>query len=85
MTIRGLDDTLAANSFGVGVATCPTGSALITGHCYMVNEPGTPPLAALQQFGVDEGNPLIWYCSWGNFNGGSAVIHAEAVCLVPAS
>ena len=85
MTVRGLDSPLAANSYGGAFATCPTGSTLVTGHCYIVNEPGTPPAAAIRQFGVDELDPLVWSCGWDNFNGGSALVHAEAVCLVPAS
>jgi len=84
-TIRGLDGILAANSSANAFAACPAGSTLLTGHCYLVNEPGTPPAAAIRQFGADQLNALIWDCRWDNFNGGSAVIHAEAVCLVPAS
>jgi len=83
VTIRGLDDTLPANARSGAIASCAAGSTLITGHCLIVDSAGTPPNAALREFGPLDA--LRWGCSWDNFNGGSAVIHAEAVCLVPAS
>ena len=81
--VRGLDNALAANSGAFGLATCPAGSTLLTGHCYVVNDPGTPPQAALRGFAPDPTDARTWICEWANFNLGTAVVHAEAVCLVP--
>lgn len=84
MRVRGIDGSLPANSSGVGLATCPAGAILISGWCDFVNMPGTPPQLALVQSGSSPAAEGTWTCVWQNYNGGSATVHAEAVCLVPA-
>ena len=81
--VRGLDSTLSANTRTSAFATCPANSTLMTGHCIAVDNAGTPPQAALRQFGPSDPDPKTWLCVWDNLNLGTAVIHAEAVCLVP--
>lgn len=84
MRMRGIDGSLPANSFGIGSATCPAGATLISGWCDFENMPGTPPQLALVKAGSSPDTPNTWQCQWNNYNGGSATVHAEAVCLVPA-
>lgn len=83
MRIRGQDDVLAANGVARGIATCPAGATLITGWCGSVNMAGTPPQLALVQAGAEPSQPGVWQCDWQNYNGGSATVHAEVVCLMP--
>lgn len=82
--VRGLDDTLPANSVVNAIATCPADSTLVGGWCDFVNVPGTPPQLALVKAGATPAIAGAWQCTWQNYNGGSATVHAEAVCLMPA-
>jgi hypothetical protein len=83
--IRGVDTLLPPNSGTVGVAVCPAGSILISGWCGIENMPGSPPQAALIESGPFPGLPNNWTCNWNNYTLGSATVHAEAVCLMPAT
>ena len=84
MRIQGVDGILPANGVGGAGADCPSGSTLITGWCTFENVAGTPPQLALVQVGSSPAAPNSWTCIWQNYNGGSAILRAEAVCLVPA-
>ncbi len=82
--VRGADGTLPANSFTGASATCAAGATLISGWCDFENMPGTPPQLALVRAGSSPATPNVWACVWQNYNGGSATVHAEAACLMPA-
>lgn len=82
--LRSLDETLQANSGVAAIVACPSGATLVTGWCDFENMPGTPPQLALVRSGSSPAAANTWLCDWQNYNGGSATVHAEAVCLMPA-
>lgn len=84
MRVRGLDSDLPANSFTIATASCPTGAILLSGWCQIVNMAGTPPQAAIVASGSSPSEANTWQCNWNNYNIGSGITHAEAVCLMPA-
>ena len=83
MRVRGLDGPLGPSGGGASLATCPTGAILLSGWCDIVNDPGTPPQARITTIGASPTTPNTWLCVWENSAFGSAVVHAEAVCLLP--
>ncbi len=79
--------TVTPNSDNGASVTCPTNATLISGGCYIdddqtgrqlylkISGPGTPGEQTL----------VAWACFYNNnSSAGTAVVHAEAVCLNPA-
>jgi len=83
MRVRGFDDALEPSGVGVSGAACPAGAILLNGWCDIVNDAGTPPQARITTIGASPTAPNTWLCVWENSAFGSAVVHAEAVCLLP--
>lgn len=81
MQVRGTDADLQANGTGVGVATCPANSILISGWCELTNSSAQ---AALVNSGPFPSQPQTWTCEWRNYNAGIGTVHAVAFCLMPA-
>ncbi|MBP9166840.1 MAG: hypothetical protein KBG48_05610 [Kofleriaceae bacterium] len=86
MRVRGLDDVLAPGGTANASAQCPAGSILLHGWCDEVQEAGTQPTIAITKAGAFADQPNYWTCVYKNYSvgGPNTIVHAEAVCLMPA-
>ncbi len=73
--------TLAGNSPGGVVVSCPPDSLLLTGSCTGV---GGAVLADLRSAGIIAASPNAWGCEWLNDTAIAQEMVALAKCLVPA-
>ncbi len=79
--------TVAPNSQNGTFASCPTNATLVSGGCYIDDDQTGRQLyaTAFGPTGPGQQSLLGWRCDYINGSAaGTAVIHAEAVCLNPA-
>ncbi len=86
MRVRGLDAVLAPGGRANAEADCPAGAILLSGWCDEVQEAGTQPTIAITKAGASPNQPNLWSCVYKNYSTGgpNTIVHAEAVCLMPA-
>jgi hypothetical protein len=86
MRVRGDDATLVPGGATFAVAQCPTGAVLLNGWCAAVPEGGTRPEIAIVEGGASPVQAGVWSCRYENYSvgGPNTIVHAEAVCLMPA-
>ncbi|MBP9166838.1 MAG: hypothetical protein KBG48_05600 [Kofleriaceae bacterium] len=86
MRVRGLDDTLVPGGQAAAGAMCPAGSILLHGWCDELQEGGTRPEIAITSAGASPAQPNLWACIYKSYStaGPNTIVHAEAVCLMPA-
>jgi hypothetical protein len=86
MRVRGDDVSLAPDGLRVAAAQCPAGAILLNGWCDEVQESGTRPTIAVTSVGASSVRPNEWSCVYKSYStaGPNTIVHAEAVCLMPA-
>ena len=80
-------ETAATNTGTSPIATCPAGSLLMTGSCY-IDQDNTARELSLLTFGVSPREaamqPLAWSCSFLNRSTTqTGIVRAQALCLLP--
>jgi hypothetical protein len=84
--VRGDNQTLTPGGRANPLAQCPTGAILLHGWCDEVQEAGTQPTIAITSAGAPDATPSMWTCVYKSYStaGPNTIVHAEAVCLMPA-
>ena len=84
--VRGDDAILVPGGVSAATAQCGPGAILLHGWCDELQEAGTQPTIAITSAGAPESAQGIWTCVYKNYTvgGPNTIVHAEAVCLMPA-